>query len=143
VATLNRHRNEYDMRRRHWITLPLVATAVGIALTGCGGGDDNGATAAPSTSTSSTAASPRPAAAGAVSIKNFSFVPPSVQVTAGKPLTVTNNDTTAHTATADDGTFDTGTLDPGAAKPVTVSAPGRHAYHCNIHPFMHGTLVVG
>jgi len=38
--------------------------------------------------------------------------------------------------------FDTGTLDPGSSQAVSVSKPGNYAYHCNIHPFMKGTLVV-
>ena len=58
-------------------------------------------------------------------------------------MTVTNNDSTAHTFTADDGkSFDTGDLDPGSSKSVTVAKAGKYPYHCTIHSFMHGTLVV-
>jgi plastocyanin len=56
---------------------------------------------------------------------------------------VTNQDSTAHTATADDGhSFDTGTLADGASQTISASKPGSYPYHCSIHPFMHGTLVV-
>jgi plastocyanin len=64
-------------------------------------------------------------------------------VKSGAKVAVTNDDSTAHTFTADDGkSFDTGTLDPGSSKTVSVSKPGSYAYHCNIHSFMKGTLVV-
>jgi plastocyanin len=56
---------------------------------------------------------------------------------------VTNSDSTAHTATADDGhTFDTGTIDPGASKTISATKPRTYPYHCSIHPFMHGKIVV-
>lgn len=58
-------------------------------------------------------------------------------------ITVTNHDSTAHTTTADDGkSFDTGNIDPGSSATIRLSKPGTYKYHCNIHPFMHGTLVV-
>jgi plastocyanin len=47
------------------------------------------------------------------------------------------------TFTADDGhSFDTGPIDTGASTSVTAPRQGRYPYHCTIHPFMHGTLVV-
>jgi plastocyanin len=56
---------------------------------------------------------------------------------------VTNQDSVAHTVTADDGhSFDTGALAVGASQRVSVRKPGSYPYHCAIHPFMHGTLVV-
>ena len=76
-------------------------------------------------------------------ISNFAFVPATVPVKSGAKVTVTNNDTTAHTATADDGSFDTGTLDRGASKTITVGKSGTVAYHCTIHPFMKAKIVVG
>ena len=76
-------------------------------------------------------------------ISNFKFSPASLTVKPGAGVTVTNQDSTAHTATADDGqSFDTGTLDQGASQTISVSKPGSYPYHCSIHPFMHGTLVV-
>jgi plastocyanin len=58
-------------------------------------------------------------------------------------ITVTNRDTTAHTTTADDGkSFDTGNIDPGSSATISPPKAGTYKYHCNIHPFMHGTLVV-
>jgi plastocyanin len=76
----------------------------------------------------------------AVSIKNFQYSPDPIIVDAGAELTVTNDDGTVHTLTADDGSFDTGDLDGGAAGTITVQAPGRYAYHCDVHNYMTGTI---
>jgi plastocyanin len=113
---------------------PLLAAAVaGALLAGCGGGGDSSATAKSSSG----------AAADAVTISNFKFSPGTITIKRGAQVTVTNSDSTAHTATSDDGSsFDTGDIDPGSSKTITVSKPGSYSYHCSIHPFMHGELVV-
>ena len=78
-----------------------------------------------------------------MTISGFKFTPASLTVKSGAKVTVTNDDSTAHTATADDGnSFDTGTLDPGSSQTISVSRPGSYGYHCSIHPFMKGTIVV-
>jgi plastocyanin len=123
--------------RRFSLLLVLAATAI---IAGCGGGDDNGG----STSTAATSSSKAPPSGGdAVKISNFKFAPATITVKHGTGLSVSNNDSTAHTATADDGhTFDTGTIDPGASKTISVTKPGTYPYHCSIHSFMHGKIVV-
>jgi plastocyanin len=78
----------------------------------------------------------------AIAIKNFQYSPNSITVAAGTKLTVTNDDGTAHTLTADDKKFDTGTLDGGATKTITLSSPGTYTYHCDIHNYMTGRIVV-
>jgi len=45
--------------------------------------------------------------------------------------------------TSDDGAWDSGPLQPGESFSVALDQPGAYAYHCSIHPFMHGTVVVG
>ena len=47
----------------------------------------------------------------------------------------------AHTLTADDGSFDTGTLDGGRSARISVDAPGRYRYFCDIHNYMTGVIV--
>ena len=78
----------------------------------------------------------------AISIANFAFQPDSLQVATGTTVTWTNADSTAHTVTADDGAFDAGPLAPGASFTQTFTTPGTYTYHCQIHPFMTGTIVV-
>src|SRR5579875_243718 len=54
----------------------------------------------------------RAATAASVSIQNFSYIPGTI------------------------------TIAPGATFSFTFTTPGTYTYHCTIHPFMHGTVVV-
>jgi plastocyanin len=130
------------MEHSHYIgpILLLIAGATTLAACGGGGGGSSGASASPST----VAAAPVSAAAQqAVAIRNFSFMPRRLTVKKGARITISNRDTTAHTATSDDGSsFDTGSIDPGSSSTITLNTAGRVTYHCSIHPFMHGTIIV-
>ena len=77
-----------------------------------------------------------------VSMANLSFNPATITVMAGTTVTWMNADSVPHTVTADNGSFDKGTVAPGMSVSMTFSTPGTFAYHCNIHPFMHGTVTV-
>jgi plastocyanin len=91
------------------------------------------------------AAGPGPArASGAktVDISHFEFHPPTLQVNKGGRVIFSNSSGTAHTAT-DKGAFDTGRIKAGKAAAVTFAQKGTFNYHCKIHPFMHGKIVVG
>ena len=113
------------------LTSSIVALAAAAGtVAGCGGSDSHPTAA-------------RSGAASSLTISNFEFIPASLTVSPGVRITVTNRDTTAHTATADDGrSFDTGNIDPGSAATFTLSHAGTYKLHCSIHPFMHGTVVV-
>lgn len=113
----------------------LLPFAIAVVVSACGSGSDN---STPTTQPSKPASS----ASDAVTIQDFKFAPASLTVKQGAKVTITNRDSTTHTATADGGAFDTGDLDPGASKTITLSKPGRYAYHCQIHPFMKATIVV-
>ena len=75
-----------------------------------------------------------------VSIKDFKYGPPTIEVKVGTKVTFSNDDTAAHTATAD--AFDTGSIRKGAKMTVTLNEPGTFAYICAFHPYMKGTVVV-
>jgi plastocyanin len=77
----------------------------------------------------------------AIVIKNFAFSPTPLRVKAGATVTVTNNDSAAHTLTADKGAFDTGVLDGGKQMTITIDKAGTYAYHCDIHNYMTGEVV--
>lgn len=77
-----------------------------------------------------------------VTIADFNFTPASITVHVGDTVQWVNNGPSAHTATADNGSFNTGVLQKGQSASVTFHSPGTFAYHCAIHPFMHGTVVV-
>jgi plastocyanin len=79
----------------------------------------------------------------AVSIVDFAFQPASVEIVTGGTVTWTNTGQAPHTVTADDGSFDSGTLSPGATFSQTFATAGTFTYHCNIHPQMTATVIVG
>src|SRR5262245_43770246 len=81
----------------------------------------------------------------AVTIMNFAFQPTPRTIPLGTTVVWTNQDTAPHTATSDPGsafTFDTGMLQKGQAGRVTFTMAGTFAYHCTVHPNMHGSITV-
>lgn len=109
----------------------LLPTAIVILLAGCGSGSPK------STASSGSADS----SASQVVVENYSF--PPITVAPGTLVTFVDRDAEAHTVTANDATFSVGPFD--STSPVTLTAPsnpGRYAFHCKIHPTMHGVLVV-
>jgi plastocyanin len=86
-----------------------------------------------------------PAAAGAgstVDIHNFAFHPGTLEVAKGSTVVFSNTSKVTHTAT-DAGVFNTGHIKPGTSVSVRFTQKGVFAYHCKIHHFMHGKIVVG
>lgn len=83
------------------------------------------------------------AQAMAISIQNYAFQPATLSVPVGTTVTWTNNDMVAHTSTSDTRVWDSGTVAPGQSFSYTFSQAGTFPYHCMIHPFMRGTVVVG
>ncbi|MGE5358833.1 MAG: cupredoxin family copper-binding protein [Bacteroidales bacterium] len=91
--------------------------------------------------------SPSPAPGGSagvtINISNSAFAPSSMTVKVGQTVAWQNSDSITHTATANSGAFDTGAIAPGSTSAaITMSTAGTFAYHCSIHPFMTGTLIV-
>lgn len=82
------------------------------------------------------------AATSAVNIQNSAFVPATITVKVGDTVTWTNRDAFSHTSTSDTGAWDLGVIRAGASGSFVFMAAGTFAYHCAIHPFMHGTIVV-
>jgi plastocyanin len=76
-----------------------------------------------------------------VSIVDFAFRPSKLTVAAGTKVSFANTGNAPHTATRA-GSFDTGTISPGRSKTIKFSRKGSFAYHCSIHPSMHGKIVV-
>ena len=113
--------------------------AAALLIAGCGGGDSGGA----ANSSNSSSSSATGAGSTGVTISDFKFAPNPLTVKPGARVTVTNDDSATHTVTADDGnSFDTGNLGQGSSKTISVTKPGTYPYHCSIHAFMHGKLIV-
>jgi plastocyanin len=95
------------------------------------------------TPTPSATATPTPAARQvSATIQNVTFSPNPITVARGTTVTWTNLDGVPHTITADDGSWGSGTLGQGATYSHVFTSPGTYTYHCAIHPFMTGTVMV-
>jgi plastocyanin len=77
-----------------------------------------------------------------VKIMNFAFLPARVEVSPGTRVVWTNQDSDPHTVTTDQPGFSSQALDTGQTYAAVLTKAGTFAYHCTIHPFMHGTVVV-
>ena len=119
----------------------LLVAAVAIIAAACNG-TGPAAYGAPA-STAATATTTAATATNAAAIKGFAFQPDVLKVEVGAKVTWTNDDTVAHTVTADTNSFASGNLQPGGSFSFTFTRLGTYAYHCSIHPSMHGSIVVG
>ena len=80
------------------------------------------------------------------------FDPDPLTVKKGDKITVTNKDTLPHTVTSGTGPtdptsakqFDTSIIEPGATADIETTniTPGDYPFHCTVHPYMMGKLVV-
>jgi plastocyanin len=104
----------------------LIAIAA-LAVAALQGGRAVGATAAAS-------------GAKSVDINHFAFHPPTLRVKRGAEVAFTNSSNTTHTASS--GSFDTKRIAPGATVTVRFGSKGTFVYHCKIHPFRKGKIVV-
>jgi plastocyanin len=134
----------FDMARpattmRRLVGPLLLVTAVAIIAAACNGTGPTAYGAPASTAATTTAAT----APNAATIKGFSFQPDVLKVKVGAKVTWTNDDTVVHTVTADTNSFASGNLQPAGSFSFTFTRPGTYAYHCSIHPSMHGSVVVG
>jgi plastocyanin len=81
-------------------------------------------------------------AATTVHIKNFMFVPASVTVTPGTTVTFVNDDDEPHTVTSTVKAFDSEGLDTHQKFTQRFAKAGTYLYFCEVHPYMHGTVIV-
>jgi plastocyanin len=133
------------------IPATLVLLGLALLLASCGG--DSGTDAGEATTTVTEEAGAGADGSGEapggrlersvkVEIADFAYDPETVRVATGGKVIWQNMDSEPHTAAADDGSFDTGTIDEGKLKSETFKQAGTFAYHCRIHPQMHGTIEV-
>ncbi len=81
-------------------------------------------------------------AEGNVNISEFAFSPAAIEVPAGSQVTWTNQDQASHSIVSDTGGFPSDTLKQGDRFSHTFSAAGTYKYHCGLHKYMTGTVVV-
>ena len=107
------------------------------------------AVCAASCKSSSTSPTPIPAGPSTVLVPNGAsvgqgpgYAPASLTVTAGTTVTWGNNDGVVHTTTADAGQWDSQSVNAGMTFAFKFNTPGTFKYHCTLHSFMIGTIVV-
>lgn len=81
-------------------------------------------------------------AIAAVAIKNYKFVPGTIKIAAGTKVRFTNDDGVSHTVTSNTMSFNSGFIYKHHAWQHVFTKPGKYPYHCQIHPYMKGTVVV-
>jgi plastocyanin len=69
------------------------------------------------------------------------YSPTPLTVAVGTTVTWGNNDGAQHTATSDSNLWNV-SLAPGATGSFKFDTPGTYTYHCAIHSFMKGTIIV-
>jgi len=78
-----------------------------------------------------------------VAINNMAFNPATVTISVGDTVEWTNQMNMDHTVTPDKGEFpSSGHIKPQAKFSHTFTSSVSVSYHCEIHPFMKGTVVV-
>ncbi len=92
-----------------------------------------------------------------VTIRGVNYHPYSITVKAGTTVTWTNRDPEPNTVTSNNanipattvtasptaaGAFNSGPIEPGGSWSFTFSTPGTYQYHCLIHGYMHGEVIV-
>lgn len=77
-----------------------------------------------------------------VNMQGSAFNPSSIKIKKGDTVTWTNNDSIVHSIVADDNSFGLGSMVSGKTSQHTFSDSGTFAYHCSIHPYMKGTVIV-
>ena len=116
------------MKRQRWGALALVIGLAVLGVLAVRGDSASGHATATASATKK------------VAIRNFAFHPGTLTVKRGAQVAFTNSSNVAHTASG--AAFDTKRIAPGKTATVTLGKRGTFAYHCKIHPFMKGKVVV-
>lgn len=122
--------------------LLIAAVPVALLVAGCG---SSGSRQAIPPASSATAPSTAGTGTGGSSVTYTvaQYTLPALTVSPGATVKVVDGDGEPHTVTADDGSFNTGSFDQDHPGSFTApSKPGNYAIHCEIHPSMHGTIIV-
>jgi plastocyanin len=118
--------------------LALLACA---AVAGCGSSGDKGSSSTPTPDVSKSSGSA--AKSAKATIKNFTFAPESVSVSAGGTVSWTNQDSANHNVKFDDSSVKgIDNLREGQSGKVSFDKAGSFSYVCTYHPGMKGTVEV-
>jgi plastocyanin len=77
-----------------------------------------------------------------VNIVNSKYAPKTLRTKVGTLVKFLNKDYEGHTVTADDNSYSSPPLTKSKSWKHTFTKPGRYPYHCKIHPYMTGLVIV-
>lgn len=78
-----------------------------------------------------------------IDIKNFSFIPSTINVKVGTKITWTNSDNVPHQVKGDNlATLSAPVMNNGETYSFVFNDVGDFNYHCAIHPTMKGNIIV-
>ncbi len=93
-------------------------------------------------SPSSNSGVPSTGSGNKVIMSGLAFKPETITIKVGQSVTWTNEDSVTHTVVADDNSWKSGNIDNGASFTKTFDTAGTFTYHCSIHTYMKGTIIV-
>lgn len=150
----------HSRQSRPLVILGLSMLAILVALAGCGttSATGNGPANQPAVPTATNTVAPAPTATNtpsgpqaAVEIRsaggygNFGFSPASLTIKVGTTVVWTNSTSAPHTVTSATSAPDviaSDSIPNGGTFSFTFKKTGTYQYHCSIHPYMTGTIVV-
>ena len=122
-----------------------------LLLAGCGtstSGGANASTAAPTSTAAPAGTTSSNSSVAQVKISEtndkYGFAPATLTVAKGTRVEWSNASDAPHTVTSDSGTTLASSLisPSGGTFDFTFTQPGTYTYHCTVHPYMKGTIVV-
>jgi plastocyanin len=123
------------MVKARWLRLLAGVFALSLLLAACGGDDDDGGGETAATGATETGGGT------SITIADFAFDPNTISVSGPTEVTITNDDSAAHTFTLDDGSVDQ-EIAAGESATVTVDVTESTGFICRFHPQMTGTVEV-
>ena len=127
----------------------LILLVAALVLAGCGGGSKQAAPAIPTEPQDTEPNKGTPGVQDAtggkidIDIRHRAFTPRVMHVKVGQIIVWTDDDNVGHTVRADHAPLPHSGLIPVKGRfEFTPLEAGRVAYHCIIHPGMHGVVVV-
>lgn len=128
------------------IVSTLVVVVALIAIVAASGGKKDSSMGTNNNMTGDTtasAAATNAVMADKVVISNYKYGPEDIKVKVGTTVTWTNNDAVKHNVVSDDGKMPEGKLmAKGETYSYTFDKVGTFKYHCDPHPYMHGSVTV-
>ncbi len=150
--TLRKGRNS-----RWWLGILLAGILLAgiLLLAGCGTSTSTSTSSSSGTNASAPTSTAAPAGttasnSGVAQVKisetddKYGFAPAMLTVAKGTKVVWSNASDAPHTVTSDSGTtLASDMINPsGGSFNFTFTQPGTYTYHCTVHPYMKGTIVV-